>query len=416
VPAQHAWNRSPAGWNTAFRLCLLLAAARLLTAAELTTSRRVAGLAVIGALALAYELIPLRSEPPLGRANFGYLALLIVGIGIACAADPTLGLLLFIGYPQMWNLSGRTRNGVICTGLLTLSSGIGFLTAAGWTAAQARVIAPTLAVSLGFSVLMGVWISRIIDQSRERAELIAQLEATRAELGEAHHAQGVTAERERMAREIHDTLAQGFTSIIMLAQAARAEREAGSSASSIKGQAGTPASSIEPVGDHDRLAAIEDVARENLHEARALVTAFSPPGLDNSTLTDAVRRLAQRFGAETGVAVDVQVGELAGLTRESEAVLLRATQEALANVRRHARARLVTIALTDDGVSATVQVDDDGVGFSPEQASSRSESGGGFGLAGMRGRVRDAGGEVQVVSAPGAGTRVTVRVPLPAGS
>jgi signal transduction histidine kinase len=414
TPAQHAWNRSPAGWNLAFRLCLLLAGIRLLTAAELTVSRRVIGLAVIGGLALAYELIPLRSEPPLGRANAGYLALLIVGTGIACAVDPTLGLLLFIGYPQMWNFSGRTRNGVICTGLLTASSGIGFLTAAGWSVGQARVIGPTLAVSLLFSVLMGVWISRIIDQSRDRAELIGQLEATRAELGDARHAQGVTAERERMAREIHDTLAQGFTSIVMLAQAARAEREAGASTSSVP--ATRPGDQPERP---DRLASIEAVARENLQEARALVAAFSPAGLDNSTLTDAVRRLAERFGAETGVAVDVRVcdppGALAALSRDSEAVLLRAAQEALANVRRHAQARLVTIALADDGISATVQVDDDGVGFAPEAAPTGAGPGG-FGLAGMRGRVQDAGGEVQVVSAPGAGTRVTVRVPRPAGS
>ena len=63
---------------------------------------------------------------------------------------------------------------------------------------------------------------RIIDQSRERAQLIEQLQAARAELAAANHAQGVVAERERMAREIHDTLAQGFTSILMLAQAAAA--------------------------------------------------------------------------------------------------------------------------------------------------------------------------------------------------
>jgi len=202
----------------------------------------------------------------------------------------------------------------------------------------------------------------------------------------------VTAERERMAREIHDTLAQGFTSIIMLTQAVRAEVEAG-----------------DPQPATDRLEAIELVARENLGEARALVAAFSPVALEGSTLTDAVRRLAERFGTETGVAIDVEVptdstAALAALTREREVVLLRAAQEALTNVRRHARARLVTVRLSAEDSEALVEVQDDGVGFEPGR-------GVGFGLTGMRDRAHDTGGELDVSSAPGQGTRVRVRVP-----
>jgi signal transduction histidine kinase len=229
-----------------------------------------------------------------------------------------------------------------------------------------------------------------------------QLETTRSELGAAHHAQGVMAERERMAREIHDTLAQGFTSVIMLAQTARAEMEA---------QTG-PAAEIDgepPVTA--RLDAIELVARENLDEARALVAAFSPVALEGATLADAVRRLTERFGAETGVAVDIEVsapsGGLATLSRDQEVVLLRATQEALTNVRRHAQARSVTVRLTAAGTGALVEVEDDGVGFGPEKPA-------GFGLTGMRDRARDAGGELDIASAPGRGTRISVRVPVTA--
>jgi signal transduction histidine kinase len=401
-----AWS-GYTGWNVGFWLFIGLGLVRLVSAADLTRSHRLIGLVVVGTLGLAYAVIPLRHSADLTPFNLTYLLIAIGCAGVACAVDPTLGMLLFIIYPHMWIFSGATRNGVILTGVLTLSSLIGFLTADGWSARGFWVIGPSVMISLLFSVLMGVWISRIIDQSRERAELIDQLEAARSKLGEAHHAQGVMAERERMAREIHDTLAQGFTSVIMLAQAARTHVDNGA-----------PAAALD---------SIEDVARENLSEARALVAAFSPVALDDSTLTDAVRRLTQRFGAETGVAVDLMVsGELAGLSRDREVVLLRATQEALANVRRHARARLVTVRLAEDGVSAIVQVDDDGVGFAPAGAvgvggsggsgSDGSGSGGsgsgGFGLAGMRGRVLDVGGEVEVVSAPDAGTRVTVRVPL----
>jgi signal transduction histidine kinase len=190
-----------------------------------------------------------------------------------------------------------------------------------------------------------------------------------------------------MAREIHDTLAQGYTSIIMLAQAARLP--------------GTPS--------HDtdgRLQTIEAVARENLDEARALVAAFSPVGLDGAGLAEALHRLAGRFTAETGVVVDVVVdGELSGLPPHREVVLLRAAQEAMANVRRHADARAVRMTLSASAGQARVEVTDDGVGFAPSTAP-------GFGLTGMRDRVRDAGGSVDVASTPGQGTRVSVRVPV----
>jgi signal transduction histidine kinase len=85
-------------------------------------------------------------------------------------------------------------------------------------------------------------------------------------------------------------------------------------------------------------------------------------------------------------------------------------QEALTNVRRHAAARHVTVRLTADAHGARLEVGDDGVGFSPDAAD------GGYGLAGMRSRVADVGGEVDVASAPGLGTRVTVRLPAATGT
>jgi signal transduction histidine kinase len=249
-------------------------------------------------------------------------------------------------------------------------------------------VAPDMFVSLLFSLLLGLWISRIIRQSRDRADLIAQLEATRSELAAAHHAQGVMAERERVAREIHDTLAQGFTSIVMLSQVAADDVDR------------------DPAAARGRLETIEAVARENLAEARGLVAAFSPVDLVGATLPDAVGRLAERFGAETGLAVDVDtVGDFSGIGREQEVVVLRVAQEALTNVRRHAQAREVAVRLVADESRVRVEVRDDGVGFAPA-------AGPGFGLAGMRGRVREVGGDLDVASAPGRGTRVTVRVPL----
>jgi signal transduction histidine kinase len=393
-----AWTRTWGIWHLAFWLMMGLGLLALFANDGLSEPRRNVGIAAIIGIAAGY--VGLRPTPTwtFPWRNIAYVAVVVVAIGVACAADSTLGFLLFIAYPQMWVFSGEVRNGVLLTGALTLSSAVGFLTDSGWTMHSFAMIGPSVAVSVVFALVMGLWISRIIDQSRERADLINQLEATRTELGDAHHAQGVMAERERMAREIHDTLAQGFTSIIMLTQTARAEAE--------QGQDDRPPTTA-------RLDSIELVARENLDEARALVAAFSPVALTDSTLIDAVRRLADRFGAETGVAIDVEISAasaeaLATLSRDREVVLLRAAQEALTNVRRHARAQLVTVRLTAEAAEALVEVEDDGVGFEPDAP-------GGFGLTGMRDRVRDTGGELDIASAPGQGTRVRVRIPVAAG-
>jgi len=158
----------------------------------------------------------------------------------------------------------------------------------------------------------------------------------------------------------------------------------------------------------ERLAMIEEVARENLGEARSLVAASAPVGLDGATLTDAVRRLVSRFGAETGIAAGVSVtGEPAGLSRDREVVVLRSAQEALANVRRHSGARSVTVNLTGTKDAASLEVTDDGKGFDILDTNRPS----GFGLTGMRDRVEACGGELSLVSAPGRGTRVVVRLP-----
>ena len=126
---------------------------------------------------------------------------------------------------------------------------------------------------------------------------------------------------------------------------------------------------------------------------------------------EALQRLADRFARETGVAVRVDtsaLGDGVKLRRDEEIVLLRGAQEALTNVRRHASAGAVVIRLTRVGQEGSqqvsVHVEDDGVGFDPSAAA-------GAGLEGLRSRAAQVGGEMDVVSAPGAGTRVTVRVP-----
>jgi signal transduction histidine kinase len=299
---------------------------------------------------------------------------------------------MFIASAQIWLLCEDVREGALLSLLLVTAVGAAQLWGAGWGWDAFWDILPWMLVSLVVSLLFGIWIEKVITQSQQRAELIDQLESARDELAEAHHSAGVMAERERMAREIHDTLAQGMTSIVMLSQAALVELQRG----------GTD-------GAAARLAAIEDTARENLAEARALVAAFTPVALSGATLTEVLRRQAERFAAETGVDVQVSLDlpdeEVAALPQSQQVVLLRSAQEALANVRKHAAATqvLITLGLSDGGV--WIEIRDDGSGFTPGDAE------GGFGLNAMRGRVEESGGSVEVESAPGRGTRVQVLIP-----
>ena len=247
-------------------------------------------------------------------------------------------------------------------------------------------------VSIGFGIIMAIWIGGIIEQSGQRADLIRELEATRADLAKAHHETGVQAERERLRQEIHDTLAQGFTSIVMLAQAAEGALDVDEGSQALT---------------HVR--SIERTARENLAEARSLVEGTRPAPLTDTSLTDALRRLTERLGADLGIEATARVnGPTGDLPPATEVAVLRAAQEALTNVRRHAGATRVELALlrTDEGV--VLEVTDDGRGFDVASAGDDPKH---VGLRGMRARLEEVGGDVLVDSEPGRGTTVIVTLP-----
>ncbi len=390
---QPVWIRTLVGWHVVFYAMLAVVVIGAITSSELSAGRRTAYLALMSALAVGYRFLAM---PAMLSRNWllsnVYRLLMIACIAGAVAIFPQSVFILFIVSPQIWLLSRSTVDAIVLTLTLLVAVGTAQLWAAGWTTDAFWSILPWMVISLLVSSMLGIWIDRVIAQSQQRADLIEELESTRDELAEAHHSAGVMAERERMAREIHDTLAQGMTSIVMLAQTASAELARGG------------ASAVSA-----RLSAIEDTARENLAEARALVAAFTPVALSEATLTEVLRRQAERFAAETGVDVQVSLDmpddEVAALPQGQQVVLLRAAQEALANVRKHAGATTVLITLTMSADGVGISVSDDGTGFEPSAAAA------GYGLAAMRGRVEESGGSVQVESAPGRGTRVQVLIP-----
>jgi signal transduction histidine kinase len=242
------------------------------------------------------------------------------------------------------------------------------------------------------AIILGVWITAIIGQSTRRRQLIEQLEATQAELAAAERHAGILEERQRLARDIHDTLAQGFTSIVMHLEAA---------------DQALP-DDLATLQKH--LDRARGTARTSLEQARRVVHALRPHSLDQRSLPDAIERTAVRWREETGIPLTTTTtGDLVPLHPDIEVTLLRATQEALANIRKHAQATDVQLTLSymDDVVVLDVQ--DNGVAFAGAAMSPLS---GGYGLQAMRERAEQCGGSVTLESEPGEGTTVVVSIPI----
>lgn len=249
----------------------------------------------------------------------------------------------------------------------------------------------------GFMVLLSRLIYDISQKSEEQQRLIAQLEATRTELAAAEREAGMLAERHRLARDIHDTLAQGFTSIVMLMEAAEAEL------------------SVDPGKTRSYIDQARSSARESLAEARSLVWALRPDRLIGSSLVEALESVVNQLSDETSTRGELVVtGELRQLPPAAEECLLRVTQEALANVRKHADASRVTVTVSYLANGVSLDVRDDGVGL---EAAARTVTGdglvGGAGLQLMLERVEEIGGTRVIESGAGEGTSIVVQLPTP---
>ncbi|WP_327253517.1 sensor histidine kinase [Streptomyces sp. NBC_01244] len=208
---------------------------------------------------------------------------------------------------------------------------------------------------------------------------------------------GVLRERDRLAAELHDTVAQGLTSMHLLLDAADREwtREPGRARLLVRQAAAA--------------------ARENLAEARRIIRDLAPVELERGALADVLRELC---AAEDGARFRLE-GEPRPVPGRVEGAVLRAAQGALANVRRHARASVVVVTLTYQPYVLALDVWDDGVGFDPAAAAGHAHQGGdghpgGDGLRLLRRRIAYLGGTATVESSPGGGgTVVSVCVPVP---
>jgi signal transduction histidine kinase len=245
----------------------------------------------------------------------------------------------------------------------------------------------TVVVGAGAALLFSVYLTRSADESRERRVLLEELERTRAELAAAER----DAERRRMQRDLHDTVTQQLVGIVMHLDAAAEAR------------------------DQPEVARALRMARAGLGEARRLVWSDRPRVLETSSLTAALRAASERSPGDVELDVDLALdGPLDALPAPIQTLVIRTVDECLSNVRKHAQAKRVDVTVSADEGLLTIDVMDDGRGFSSSKAipGGPRPDGSGFGLRGLRERIEELGGDLVVESEPGAGTTVAVHVPL----
>jgi signal transduction histidine kinase len=262
-----------------------------------------------------------------------------------------------------------------------------------WTIYVAIIVIQTLVIGTG--ILLG---ERMTEQSEERRQTVARLEAALEEnaglhaqlLTQAREA-GVLDERQRMAAEIHDTIAQGLIGIVTQLEAAEQAHD-------------------RPEAWQRHVRNAIGLARASLSEARRSVEGSRPGQLETARLPDALAEVARQWSDLNGIPVEVvTTGDVQPLHPEVEVALLRTAQEALANVAKHASASRAWLTLSYMGDVVTLDVRDDGIGFAVPTGS--ETRGTGFGLSAMRQRVNRVAGTLAIESEPGAGTAVSARVP-----
>jgi signal transduction histidine kinase len=341
----------------------------------------------------------------------GYFLAVGAALGVLTAVFPTFATVAFGLLPLAFVLLRRLAAvavGAVLTGLpyVIRPYAIRWLFGDGAPPGMLIRFGPVylLAVGVALPVLIGLFTAAVIHavhrQSRSRQAVVEQLSATRAQLAAASRQAGQAEERQRLAHELHDTLTQGLSGVILQLEAAEQQLD------------------LSP--PHDETARLErllararETARGCLADTRRAVEALRPEPLDGANLADAVAQVCLQWTEATGVPTHATVrGQTRRCHPRLEVVALRVTQEALANAGKHAAAGEVTVTVEYRPSEIRVAVRDDGRGFDAAHTPRpNGYTSGGLGLATMRERVTTVGGTLTVTSAPGAGTAVTATLP-----
>lgn len=370
-------------WWTLAVVTVVAVCAIILAVERPPLPRLLVGAGVLVVFLVAYFVVGRAAEDGSRRAG-AFIVVCVIATGVLVAVVPSLAVFQSIAMPIGWVITHTRRAGILASAFVAAAAGVGFFVSLGpsWEATSTAAI--TVTFSFVGSVALGLWIWRIAEYGDERARLLDELTAAQDELATLHRDAGVTAERERLARELHDTIAQSLAGMVLLAQRSRRDLTSGRLTDAT-------------------LEVLEEAARDALTETRTLVAGSAPVEL-GSGLAGALETLAERFRRESGVAVTVEVALDAPLDRDAEVALLRCAQEGLANIRKHAGASAATVVLDDEGGDAVLRVTDDGRGLDPAAIPD------GFGLSGLRARLAVVGGSL-TVSGSSAGTVIEARLP-----
>ncbi|TCP49921.1 signal transduction histidine kinase [Tamaricihabitans halophyticus] len=328
------------------------------------------------------------------------------------ALAPWYGIFGFIGYTHayeylrnQWRYLGSTVTSMIMA--VSYLGGLSRIGGGDWWQWGLVALVSTILSGACFSI-MDMTDRRNREQHRTLAELHEanqRLEAALTENAGLHakliaqaRTAGVLDERQRMAHEIHDTLAQGLAGIVTQLQAAEQAHD-------------------EPRTAHRHTSNAMNLARESLVEARRTVRAMGPEPLAESRLPDAIGDVVRRWAEVNHIDATLSTtGDPRPMHADVEVTLLRTAQEALANVAKHANANRVGLTLSYLTDRVLLDVRDDGVGFDPDAKRANDSLYGGFGLIGMRKRVRRLAGQLDIEAEPGGGTAISASVPaIPVG-
>ncbi|BCW04251.1 sensor histidine kinase [Arthrobacter sp. NtRootA1] len=269
-------------------------------------------------------------------------------------------------------------------GATAAATAVGLFRMSGWTDV-AMLLGP-----LAAGALLTLIYDKIERDAALQRKLFEDVTQAQEQLAASERTAGIAAERERVSREIHDTITQGLASGLLLLEAA---------------QRSWP----DPAAQQD-VSKAASLLRGNLAETRSLVHELSAPGLETAPLHEALERAARKYLDHVHVQV---TGETRPIPSEVRHALLRVTQSAVANIKLHAHADNASVTLGYLPDAITLDVFDDGRGFDPGAVPPPSETGG-YGLRAMRQRIEQLGGELSVESTPGEGTIIAAQLPLPA--
>lgn len=350
--ARYVMRHPPA--DNVLVLCLAAAASLLYAGVAVLARRGLPGLAWMSALVAVWAVLVI-AAPSFAWCSFALFFLCRAAISGAAA--------------------------YVAAGIIAVATAAGLFRLSGGTD-LAMLLGP-----LAVGVMLTLIHDRIRNDAEEQRRLHGEISTAQGKLAASERHAGTIAERERVSREIHDTVTQGLASSLLLLEAAGRT---------------WPATSA-----HADLRQATSLLRDNLAETRTLVHDLASPGLEGSPLPEALLTAARRYLPDARLLV---TGEPRPVAADIRHTLLRVVQSAASNVRLHASATTATVTLGFLPDAVTLDVYDDGAGFDPAAAAPPSDAGG-YGLRAMRQRVEQLGGTFSVESAPGEGTIVAAQLP-----